>query len=344
MSKVSIIIPVYKVEEFLENCVNSLIKQSLTDIEIVLVDDGSPDNCPSICDEFAKKDSRIKVIHKKNEGVSAARNDGLKIATGEYIIFCDSDDWMEVHGLEELYKKATQEEADIVIGDVYLSKERENKYVKFYKDEFTTNDKDFIQELIKCDIYRTYCPNPAESGVAFGYGGPWNKLVKKRLIQDNNISFDIRLRGIFDDILYTAHILANANKISYIQKPVYFYRVNDNSITHSYKPDVMEINKAIFKSWQEFFDEQENGEIYRKAFYACVIRRLEEAMKLYFLNDSNKKENKTLKRELKKLVSQEPYNIAIKNVDRSKLSKKQRLLVYLSKMHLINLVHFFRIY
>ena len=153
MSKVSVVVPIYKVERYLGNCIESLIGQTLKDIEIILVDDGSPDNCPSICDEYAAKDGRIKVIHKPNGGVSAARNDGLKAATGEYIIFCDSDDWMELDAFEVLYEAATTNDSDIAIGDVYMTYgDGGNKYVKFYKDGFTTLDRSYITELIKADI------------------------------------------------------------------------------------------------------------------------------------------------------------------------------------------------
>ena len=229
MAKVSVIVPVFKVEQYLGNCVDHLCNQTLKDIEIILVDDGSPDNCPKLCDDYANKDNRVKVIHKKNAGVSAARNDGLKAATGDYVIFCDSDDWMEDTGLEALYEAAVESNADMTIGDVYLAYSDRTKYVKFYKDEFTTSDRSYIAELIKADIYRTYCPNPPEEGYAFGYGGPWNKLVRREFLIDNNINFDLRLKGIFDDILYTAHVLAKANCVRYIQKPVYYYRQVENS-------------------------------------------------------------------------------------------------------------------
>ena len=260
MSKVSVVVPIYKVERYLGNCIESLIGQTLKDIEIILVDDGSPDNCPSICDEYAAKDGRIKVIHKPNGGVSAARNDGLKAATGEYIIFCDSDDWMELDAFEVLYEAATTNDSDIAIGDVYMTYgDGGNKYVKFYKDGFTTLDRSYITELIKADIYRTYCPMPPAEGAAFGYGGPWNKLVKRELLIKNVIEFDLRVKGIFDDILYTAHILADAEKVTYVQKPVYYYRIINTSITRTFKPNVVEINTAIFNSWEEFFASQPNG-------------------------------------------------------------------------------------
>ena len=134
MVKVSIIVPVYKVENYLSNCIESLIGQTLKDIEIILVDDGSPDNSGKICDQYAEKDNRITVVHKTNGGVSAARNDGLKKANGDWVIFCDSDDWMDLLACEILYEAGELSQSDIVIGDVYLANKNKVEYVKFYKE------------------------------------------------------------------------------------------------------------------------------------------------------------------------------------------------------------------
>ena len=105
MVKFSIVVPIYNVEKYIGELIESLQKQTLKDIEIILVDDGSPDNSGKICDDYAAGDDRITVIHKKNAGVSAARNDGLAIATGEYIMFCDSDDWLPLDALQKLYEE-----------------------------------------------------------------------------------------------------------------------------------------------------------------------------------------------------------------------------------------------
>ena len=338
MCKVSVVVPIYKVEKYLCNCIESLIGQTLNDIEIILVDDGSPDNCPAICDRYAEQDTRINVIHKKNGGVSAARNDGLATAKGEWVIFCDSDDWMVPSALESLYNKAVETDSDVVIGDVYQVRENKKSHTVFYANEFTTEDQEFINRLIEADIYRTYCPNPPSDGPAFGYGGPWNKLVRRSLLTDNHIKFDLRVKGIFDDILYTAHILAAANRISYISVPVYNYRIVSSSITHTFKPNVLEINDAIFYSWQEFFEEQEERADFSTPFYACVMRRLEESINLYFLNENNKKSRKILKAELKGLVDSEPYKTAFKKAEADKLSRKQKLLTYLGKRKMITLI------
>ena len=339
MPKVSIVVPVYNVEKYLKNSIDSMINQTLKDIEIIIVDDGSPDNCGKICDKYSGKDKRIKVLHKKNAGVSAARNDGLKLATGEYVIFCDSDDWMPEDACEVLYNRAVESNADIVIGDVYMAYEDDTyKYVKFYKDPFVVNDRKAITNLIKADIYRSYCVNPPEDGPAFGYGGPWNKLVKRELLINKNVRFDLRVKGIFDDILYTAHILHYSDKICYVQAPVYNYRIVESSITHSYKPNVLEINAAIFNAWLEFFDETGEMHNFDKPFYACVMRRIEESIKLYFVNSKNPKKKSMLKREFKSLLQQEPYKAAIRNVDLSKISRKQKAIAVLGRYGLTSLI------
>ena len=104
--KISVVIPIYNVEKYLQRCVDSVLNQTLRDLEIILVDDGSPDKCPLICDQYAKKDSRVFVIHKKNGGLASARNAGMKAATGTYLFFLDSDDWIDLDGLELLYNTA----------------------------------------------------------------------------------------------------------------------------------------------------------------------------------------------------------------------------------------------
>ncbi|MCL1946745.1 MAG: glycosyltransferase [Chitinivibrionia bacterium] len=122
-TKISVIIPVYNVERYLERCINSILSQTFTDFECILVDDGSPDSCPAICDEYAERDKRIKVIHQKNAGTAYARDAGIKSAKGEFLSFVDSDDWIENNALEVLYKKQQETDADIVLGNVkYLYK------------------------------------------------------------------------------------------------------------------------------------------------------------------------------------------------------------------------------
>lgn len=125
-NKLSVVVPVYRVEKFLNKCVDSIIAQTYKNLEIILVDDGSPDNCPSICDEYARKDERVRVIHKKNGGLSSARNAGLQAATGGYVAFVDSDDWIRPTMYEELMYLAEDLDADVVSGAFFTYKEHRN--------------------------------------------------------------------------------------------------------------------------------------------------------------------------------------------------------------------------
>ncbi len=325
MPVISVIVPVYKVEKYLAKCVDSILEQSFRDLELILVDDGSPDHCPELCDEYAEKDRRVIVIHKENGGVSRARNTGLQAASGEYVIFCDSDDWMDEGALDELYTEARYSNADVVIGDVNLIQGETVKKVVFFQNEFLSMDKKKKTELIRADLYRTFCPDPPKEGPAFGYGGPWNKLVRKELLTANNILFDVSLRGIFDDILYTAYIYALANRISYRHFCVYNYRIAEGTITHSYRSDTMEVNAAIFRAWNNFFKRFGNYPELKDAFYACVMRRIEESIRNYYLHSQNDLSPDTIREQFLQMIASKPYSAALKKVKLKKISKKQRI-------------------
>lgn len=330
--KVSVIVPVYKVEKYLRSCVQSVLDQTLKDIEVILVDDGSPDNSGQICDDFARKDGRVKVVHKANAGVSAARNDGLEIAQGEWVIFGDSDDWFEKDALEKLVSEGDRNHADVVFGDVYLVEDGLKRAVPFYKDEFTTSDPDLKKKLIAADFSRAYCYNPPHCGAAFGYGGPWNKLVRRELLTKNGLKFDTSVKGIFDDLIYTAYIFACADVVVYRHIMVYNYRHVATSITRTYKPAFLEINRAIFASWEVFLKRFGFRHDLEKPYYANIIRRFCVLMGLFFFNKQNEapflKQLKVLKRTMK----EEPYASAIKGAESNGYhSKSDRLICMAAK-------------
>ena len=150
-SLISVIVPVYKVENFLDRCVESIVGQTYENLEIILVDDGSPDNCPAICDNWAKKDGRIKVIHKENGGLSSARNAGLDVVTGEYFGFIDSDDWIEKDFFEFLITNALKENADISRCGLYLDYEDDDSchdQEVQYENPVVVDNKGYINSII----------------------------------------------------------------------------------------------------------------------------------------------------------------------------------------------------
>ena len=144
---ISIIVPVYKVEEFLDRCVNSLVNQTYRNLEIILVDDGSPDNCPILCDNWAKKDDRIKVLHKVNGGLSDARNHGLETATGEYILYVDSDDYIDLDACSRFVSRLGYYKADIVVGGALKEIDGKSENMTHSLSEYKIyNSKDYIMK------------------------------------------------------------------------------------------------------------------------------------------------------------------------------------------------------
>lgn len=173
MPEISIIVPVYKVEKYLHRCADSILAQTFTDFELILVDDGSPDNCGAICDEYAAKDNRVRVIHKANGGVSSARNVGLDAAIGKYIMFCDSDDWTEPFWVEELYKTAEEHPDMCVVANMWSVTGEEEICKPIGKTETSKTAKTYYE------IW--------ENGVS-----PYtpNKIYRRDIIESNRLRFD----------------------------------------------------------------------------------------------------------------------------------------------------------
>ncbi|MBQ2944591.1 MAG: glycosyltransferase family 2 protein [Ruminococcus sp.] len=202
MSIFSIIVPVYKVEEYIDKCVMSILNQTFSDFELILVDDGSPDNCPELCDEYAKQDSRVKVIHKPNGGVSSARNEGVKIANGDYIWFVDSDDYVQENSLEVLCDYISKTSADLYVF--------EHGFNEFYE----------LKDMngLLCDHYYKY---------DFGFE-PWNKVYKRSLITDNKLFFDTQEK-VGEDLLFNINYYTKMNSCLFIPEKLYHYVVRENS-------------------------------------------------------------------------------------------------------------------
>lgn len=213
---VSVIVPVYKVEEYLSRCVNSILAQSYKDLEIILVDDGSPDNCGKICDEFAEKDNRIKVIHKENGGLSSARNAGLDVAKGTYVCFIDSDDWVEKDFVECLRSIMIDTDSDMSACTFCRTKGDIAKRQNYGIDIKIITDK-------KCACIFS------EKSYA-GYA--CNKMYKREIIENNKIRFD---ESIFngEDFPFTLEYVKHVNKVAFTKQDLYFYFFRETSIMHT---------------------------------------------------------------------------------------------------------------
>lgn len=211
---ITVIVPVYKVEQYLERCVNSIINQTYKNLEIILVDDGSPDNCGQMCDEFANQDSRIRVIHKENGGLSSARNAGLDAMTGEYVGFVDSDDWIEEDTYALLYQNMFEENADISCGGI--ATHSGSKLLSFFnsnlQETFTFNRKEATRELINNRIItNSVC----------------DKLYKAKIFHELRFKNGV----LYEDFQIQYRCLALADRVTYTAQTCYYYFVAPNSIS-----------------------------------------------------------------------------------------------------------------
>ena len=222
MPKVSIIVPVYNAEKYLAECVESILGQTLQDIEVLLVDDGSTDASPAICDEYAEKDGRIKVFHKSNGGVSSARNEGLKHITGEYFAFVDSDDLVDANMYKDMYTQATEKQVPLVICSGY-----------YYSSEACTTINDCTTEIYK--LKQDDLMNQFLFGGKRGYAVLAISVCCKlyRTEKFRHIPFSETLR-LAEDENYITYLSVECDEFCFVDRPYYYYRKNTESLT--YKP------------------------------------------------------------------------------------------------------------
>lgn len=241
----SVVLPVYGVEKYLDRCVESIIAQDFTDFEIILVDDGSKDNCPALCDEWSRKDKRIKTIHKQNAGLGMARNTGLDAASGEYIFFVDSDDYILPGMLSQCKEKIEETGCDIVFygykrmsktGDVLLD------LVPGPEKELY-DDKEEIKNKLLCD----FLGRDPYKGISRGLRiSVCTCCMNIEMLRANNLRFVSEREYISEDIYFYLELFSNLSKVVFIKESFYCYCQNEGSLTFSYKEDRFERQKKFY--------------------------------------------------------------------------------------------------
>lgn len=256
MSLVSVIVPVYKVEDELGRCVDSVLSQSLSDIEVILVDDGSPDGCPRICDEYALKDPRVTVVHKDNGGLSDARNCGLDKATGDYVMFVDSDDYIEPDSCERLYRSAVDSDADMVLGDWRVSPgpDRPDHYAALEGGK-AYSSRDFILAALKAgEWYPCAC----------------FMFCRRSLFNDNGLKFAVGL--LHEDMEMQPRVFLAARTVVCVKYKFYNYIKRPGSIMKSSNgPKRAASMQEIFGRWKGQFDDVGDPEL-RDALYGYLAK------------------------------------------------------------------------
>ena len=296
---ISVIIPIYNVEEYLSDCLESVLNQTYKNLEIILINDGSQDESGNICNQFQIRDSRIKVLHNKNGGLSDARNHGLKIASGEFIIFIDSDDFVDIKYIEYLYSALKKENADMAICN----------YIRFNsKEEIINDNKDSSLKIYDSrECFLKYFDINYQSSIVVA----WGKLYKKEYWHD--IEFPVG--KLHEDEFTTYKLIFKAEKIVYVDKKLYFYRENPKSITGD-KYNIKHLDAIeAFENYIEFFRNKKDDELEENImlYYFYFLRN---NIKLITQNNGDKDVIKKLKvirnNLIPKLILSSYLNLKIK--------------------------------
>lgn len=294
---VTVVLPIFKVERYLERCITSIVKQSYFDLEIILVDDGSPDNCPQICDEWVKKDPRIKVIHKKNEGLGMARNTGIENANGEYICFFDSDDYVDLELIEKTYSLAKKTDADIVTfghGNV----DKSGRIVNFVipKTKKSLYEGEEVQERFLPDMIAS---DPKTGEVTNLHMSAWASFYSMDLIERARWKFVSEREIISEDIYSLLLLYHSVQKVVVLSEALYFHCDNETSLTNTYREDrydkIRHFHKSCLVQHKKLGYNHEVAIRLHEPFVSFTIA----AMKMIVVCDKTKKEQK---KELKYII------------------------------------------
>lgn len=285
MNKLSVIIPIYNVEKYLRRCIESVLKQTYLNLEIILVDDGSTDGCEKICDEYKEKDERVSVIHKKNGGLSEARNFGLKLVTGEIVTYLDSDDYIDANMYEKMIKAMRDKEADIVVCGTYIDYEDGSTKIKSEKKEKILNTEEALIELNSFSSFdMSVC----------------NKIFKKEIIKD--IDFPVGKKS--EDYFVMYQYFARAKKVVIINEAKYHYFQRSNSISRGKNVTHDYIEGS--KSQKEFFEKNFPNLIYvgntayAFSYIATYNRYIKNGLKM--TNEMKKKFKREVRKYLKDII------------------------------------------
>lgn len=270
-AQISVIVPIYRIEAYLPQCVESLLNQSFQDFELILVDDGSPDGCPQICDAYAEKDPRVRVIHKENGGLVSARKEGLRQARGKYIAFVDGDDWVDNYYLDILYKLAEANDSDLVVTGHFREFNGKIETIK-PKTAGIYNQRELQEEILPNAIYNgQFCEHGISTYV-------WNKLFKRELL--GQVLFDVPNEIIMgEDAAITYSYLAVCNRLTISKIPLYYYRQRHDSIVKSIEDPQMEYYRLgllmhyLKTKLQPVLDEQNLNEQIRYYLYSQILVR-----------------------------------------------------------------------
>ena len=253
---ISVIVPIYNVEKYIRRCIESILAQTFADFELLLVDDGSSDNCPSVCDSYAERDTRVIVIHKANGGLPAARKSGFERAKGDYIAFVDGDDWVELQYLELLYACAKENNSDLV----FCGFKKQYAHKTECEDHQLPADKnDMVSLYLRFPVYmNSFC----------------NKLIRTNLLQKDDVSFPFGI-SMGEDMFVTFKLVQYASRISQVHEALYNYdRSNEHSITHTITEKHAQDHLRLSEDMMRFLENHHIQQFISVAQFYCLKAKL----------------------------------------------------------------------
>ena len=299
---ISIIIPVYRVEDYLSKCLDSVISQTYENIEIILVDDGSDDNCPKICDDYSKKDNRIKVIHKSNGGLSDARNVGIENSNGDFIVFIDSDDYVSNNYVEELFNLISDNKADIGITTHYIVNEN-NKKPRYQFSSFELNSHDILDRMLYDEDIDV---------------SAWGKIYKRELFQNTRFPFG----RFYEDAATFYQLVLNSCIIRVKNIPTYYYVIRSNSISQSV---FSETKMDLIKSTVEMTDSIKK--VYSDLKKGCDRRLMFAYLSTLSQLATSKVKNEVVEKQLMSYIKENRKNV----LSDKRIPKRDRFALIISK-------------
>lgn len=333
---ISIVIPVYKVkEEFLRKCIEDCLNQTYNHLEIVLIDDGSPDQCGAICGEYAEKDDRVRVIHQENQGVSAARNAGIACASGDWLTFVDADDYLERDACQAMVDHIVRDKnLDLVIFSMVRDYEdRSIPSVGLYEQDriFCTEKEldelrgDVLTKQLDRNVLRmTFC-----------------KAVRTEILRQNGVEFD-RALPLCEDVVFWFHALQFVTKACYLDRPLYHYRQTDNSATDKYRPKVVEEHGNMLQRLQELIDDSKVPENYRHGYCLEVFYSMQRIITQGYYHPENSDRRAVRVRQCRKTFALPLYKSVLKEIDVKQLTKNHLIKYWLLRMKCYGAVAFLR--
>ena len=306
---VSVIVPVFNASGTINKCLRSLLGQTMRNIEIILVDDGSTDDSGSICNRYARSDSRIVCIHKPNGGTASARQAGIEKASGVYMIHADPDDWVEKNMLEELYSKAVEEKADMVICDYFVNYSSKSRYISQKPSSYRPEE--IVDEL----FHRLH-------------GSLWNKMIKTSCYRNNSITFQKGVNYCEDKLFNIKLLMDGVNKVSYIHRAYYHYVQNSGSYTGNENPKWL----SLFNAYQQEVTELLRQ--YKKDYLVEQVKadKLTGMIKHPAISEEQFKEALRERVNWKNVTISKPMRLLIKIAEISSLKLAQKLYRILERL------------